>query len=95
MKPKPVRIVNIDVVRWVSNERDGICLVGLYTHQACSGGLDPHHIDSKGSGGGDVPQNLITLCREHHNQAQEHKISKDELREILTAYFGYEYQEAV
>jgi hypothetical protein len=27
---------------------------------------DPHHIKTKGSGGGDEPFNLISLCRRHH-----------------------------
>ncbi len=27
---------------------------------------DAHHITTKGAGGGDVPENLMPLCREHH-----------------------------
>lgn len=30
------------------------------------GSCDPHHIKSVGSGGSDVEDNLIPLCREHH-----------------------------
>lgn len=33
---------------------------------------DPAHIKSKGSGGDDVPENLMPLCRIHHTE--QHKI---------------------
>lgn len=36
------------------------------------GPSDPHHIKSKKSGGDDIPQNLMPLCREHHTMV--HKI---------------------
>ena len=90
---KPARIVDKDLLTWVAEERDGVCLYGLFTKRPCTAGLDPHHIKSKGSGGGDVPENLITLCRGHHNEAQDNLIPATDLRNILTAYFGYEYKE--
>lgn len=31
-------------------------------------GSDPHHIKSKGSGGGDYLYNLMPLCRKHHTE---------------------------
>ena len=86
------RIVDPKMVEWVVKRRDGYCLYGISEKQGCSGGVDPHHIDSKGSGGDDIPENLITLCRKHHIMAQENLISKYKLRGILTKYFGYEYR---
>jgi hypothetical protein len=29
---------------------------------------DPHHITTRGAGGGDTKENLVALCREHHNE---------------------------
>ena len=34
-------------------------------------GLAPHHIKSRGAGGGDEMENLITLCIYCHQNAQE------------------------
>jgi hypothetical protein len=34
----------------------------------CSNGSDPAHIRTKGSGGDDIPDNLIPLCRGHHTE---------------------------
>ena len=85
------RIHNPDIIRWVTQERDGVCLYGLVKRDGCSDGLDPHHIKTKGSGGDDTRENLITLCRKHHNEAQERKIRAGELRAILQKWFHYEY----
>lgn len=50
---------------------------------------DVHHIESRGMGGSkerDNPENLIGVCRIHHNYCHadppEQKISKNEQREI-------------
>jgi hypothetical protein len=69
-------------------------MVGMLTqgkYGACSGGLDPHHIDTVGSGGNDDLKNLISLCRKHHDMAQARKISAGELKELLHDYYAYEY----
>lgn len=34
----------------------------------CNQPSDPCHIKTRGSGGDDVPDNLISLCREHHTE---------------------------
>lgn len=31
---------------------------------------DPHHLTSRGAGGQDTPENLVSLCREHHNEVE-------------------------
>jgi 5-methylcytosine-specific restriction endonuclease McrA len=81
--PKPGRISNPDLIEWVRKRRDGVCLIG----KDCSGGLDVHHIKHKGAGGDDVEENLITLCRKHHNLAHEYKITPEELRRVLGNQF--------
>ena len=85
------RIQDPDILRWITQERDGFCLYGLIAKDGCSGGLDPHHIKTKGSGGDDTRENLITLCRKHHNEAQERKIKAGTLRRILMEFFHYKY----
>lgn len=30
------------------------------------GPSDPHHVTSVGAGGGDIPENVMPLCRRHH-----------------------------
>ena len=42
-----------------------------------------HHIKSKGSGGNDVRENLISLCVTCHDKAHRALISKEYLREIV------------
>ncbi|RJO62796.1 MAG: HNH endonuclease [Dehalococcoidia bacterium] len=44
---------------------------------------EPHHIKTRGSGGRDIRPNLINLCAEHHRQAQEYKIDRLELAQIV------------
>ena len=47
--------------------------------------VDVHHIDNKGMGGSklkDYIENLIGLCRTHHDQAHAEIITKSELSEI-------------
>jgi 5-methylcytosine-specific restriction endonuclease McrA len=46
--------------------RDGKCM-----NCGVTLGLAPHHIKSRGSGGTDEMENIITLCMVCHNAAQE------------------------
>jgi hypothetical protein len=32
---------------------------------------DPHHVTSRGAGGGDTAENLMPLCRSHHNEWED------------------------
>lgn len=62
--PKPERVhspQNIEDVRAI-----GYCQV-CGTHK----GLEVHHIKTRGSGGGDEPENLVLLCHMHHQLVQE------------------------
>ena len=73
--------------------RDKVCLVGLRRKDGtCTEGVDCHHIETRGSGGDDVEENGITLCRHHHNEAHAGHISAQELRETLAFYYGNPYR---
>lgn len=45
--------------------------------------VDPHHIKTRGSGGGDQMWNLMPLCRQHHSEV--HQIG---LLKFSTKYFN-------
>jgi predicted restriction endonuclease len=63
---------------------------GFYPrHGGCQFGLDPHHIIKRSQGGHDVKENVVTLCRKHHDMAEENKISAKELYGVLNTLYGY------
>lgn len=77
---------------YVVHKRDGCCMIGLgrgAKYGRCMGGLDPHHIKNVGAGGPDTPENTITLCRRHHNDAQEKRIPRRECFAILNQFYNY------
>ena len=88
--PKHKRIVQHDITAQ-ARQRDGVCLYGLLHKDGCIGGLDGHHIEGRGEGGDDVLENIVSLCRYHHGEAEAHRITKRELKAILTLYHGYQY----
>jgi hypothetical protein len=63
-----------------------------FCEDGCRGCLDGHHIKARGEGGDDVVENIISLCRWHHNLAEDRRISKEELFAILALYHGYQYE---
>jgi hypothetical protein len=93
--PKITRIVDPQAIWFVVHKRDGICMIGLDRpgkYGPCLPSVQHcHHIDNRGAGGDDVLENLIDLCPVHHDMAQAHKIPKEELRDILTKRYGYQY----
>ena len=82
-----VRSFVMDAVR----NRDGCCLIGLFLKDGCIQGYDVHHIDTRGSGGEDTMENMICVCRKHHNAAHARRISKGALRAALNRFYKYEY----
>lgn len=52
------------------------------------GYTEKHHIKTRGAGGADVPENLIRLCVECHGQAQQYKIDRLELVQIVAVREG-------
>ncbi len=45
--------------------------------------VDIHHVTFKSQGGTDEYENLIGLCRRHHDEAHCGEITKEELYEII------------
>lgn len=90
-KPKKMRISD-PLAIMAARRRDGCCLYGLVAQDGCVPGYDAHHIDTKGSGGNDALENLICLCRKHHDQAQSRRIAAKKLREVLAQFYGYSYE---
>lgn len=82
------RIVDPRLLRWVIHERDGGCLYGFYEGGQCQFGFDPHHIVPRSMGGDDVSENIITLCRKHHDMAEERLIPRELLQEIVERHIG-------
>jgi 5-methylcytosine-specific restriction endonuclease McrA len=74
MIPKPRRIIDRKAIEGAQRVR---C-------QVCGSSWMPqiHHIKSRGSGGDDVPENLICLCVACHDKAHRGMISKARLREL-------------
>ena len=85
--PKVKRIKDAGALE-KARQRDGYCLWGLYAKDGCIGQLGVHHIETRGSGGDDVPENLIVLCQKHHNQAHARTITVDQLRALLKKVYA-------
>ncbi|MGB9859855.1 MAG: HNH endonuclease signature motif containing protein, partial [Moorellaceae bacterium] len=49
---------------------------------------EPHHIKTRGSGGGDIPENLIQLCWEHHVAVHSSHLSREDLVAVVAAREG-------
>jgi len=57
--------------------RDGGCVARGEAGLRCWGRIDPHHIDPKGMGGRrrpDTAEDLIALCRVHHDYVHNHPL---------------------
>ena len=74
MIPKPKRIKDEKLLK---EYRKGHCELCGNPYR-----LEVHHIISKGAGGDDVPENLITLCAFCHFKVHSGQIKKDELYKI-------------
>lgn len=59
MFPKSKRVSDPELLEVV---RELPCLACLRTP------CDPHHLTTRGAGGGDTADNLIPLCRTHHQE---------------------------
>lgn len=58
---------------WVSNPEIWQCLV-VGKREECMGRLDPHHVITRGAGGGD--EQVVPLCRRHHDICHDLKTDK-------------------
>ena len=81
--PKQKRIVNKELVAQIMAEQKH-CLIEGYGHHF--GEECPHHIKSRGSGGGDVRGNILRVCLRHHQMIHNGLISKAEQRRIVAKY---------
>jgi hypothetical protein len=60
MFSKTPRVEDRIHLNWVSAQPCTACLVPPPS--------DPHHITTVKAGGGDVPDNVMPLCRQHHTE---------------------------
>ena len=67
---KPQRIENKALVDKIRGERCVCC--GIRP----AGGVDAHHVTTKGAGGGDTINNLMPLCRIHHAAVHQYGYNK-------------------
>lgn len=56
-------------------------------------GIEPHHIFTVGSGGGDIAINLIQLCSSCHISTHNGKIARQELLEVVARREGLSVDE--
>lgn len=68
-------------------------LGGFCEHCGAPGHTEQHHIKARGSGGPNVRENLIRLCIACHRLAQEYKINRLELVQIVAEREGITPQE--
>ncbi len=80
MIPKPTRVKSPANIKAARKPYCEYCGMWGYT--------ESHHVTSRGAGGGDEMENLISLCtgpgtRDCHGRAQRYEIGRESLREIV------------
>jgi len=71
-------------IDYVRHQRDRCCMYGFFYGDPCkTRALHVHHIQKRSQLGPDHPDNLITLCAWHHDLAERHEITPEQLRHIL------------
>lgn len=76
MLSKNKRIVNIKLIKKIKE-------IGYCELCGSSFNLETHHIKSKGSGGDDVPENLVCLCAVCHRTVHDGNILRETLHAIV------------
>ncbi len=56
--------------------------------------IEPHHVFTVGSGGGDIAMNLVQLCTSCHIGAHSGSVKRDELLAIVARREGVTYEDA-
>lgn len=64
-------------LRWVTSTFD--CLIKFREGHTCAGPIDPHHVVSRGAGGGD--EQVAPLCRNAHTHV--HSMGVDSFNEFF------------
>ena len=82
-KPKPVpKDVYAQVLA-----RDGGCVARLLVPEiGCSGRIDPHHALMRSQGGKDTLEDMIAVCRAHHDWIHANPARSYELRLLKHRY---------
>ena len=80
MIPKPQRIVDKKLLKEMANVPCEVC--------GSRWAVVAHHVTTKGAGGHDLPENLISLCTTCHNKAHYGGITKRRLLEIVRGRDG-------
>jgi hypothetical protein len=83
--PKQKRIVNKELIAQIMAEQKHCLIEGYGRHY---GEECPHHIKSRGSGGGDVRGNILRVCARHHAVIHNGLISREVLYKILERFYG-------
>lgn len=79
---KDKRVVSQETIDRL-RKKDGTCMLALfYDYGQCTRELHQHHVEHKGAGGDDTPDNLITLCSRHHNMAHTGEIPRSVLEDV-------------
>lgn len=82
MLSKAVRIRSAAAIRVIREEAEHRCQYeDPETGEVCGRPAEgePHHIRTRGAGGGDVRENLIQLCGLHHQMVHDGKINRSDL----------------
>lgn len=74
-----------------ARQRDGVCLAGMYFQDGCVPGFDVAHIRSWGAGRSEADrlENVICMCRRHHDRHERREIPDITLQGILYHFYGY------
>ena len=84
---KHKRIISKKTINEIRSTRCEIC--GQRTN------IEPHHINTRGSGGGDIRENLIQLCTQCHiNTHSGQHPTKDDCLKKVAEREGITYDEA-
>ena len=85
------RLSDPDMIKWVLEERDRVCLWGIYSGDPCrTQALSVHHIQKRSQFGPDTSENLFTMCLWHHDMAERHEISPEQCTAALESFLAYQ-----
>lgn len=80
----PDRVDSPGHCKWVRTKFDcavaGKVKIGEPRHIVCSGRIDPHHVKTRGAGGGD--DKVVPMCRAHHTQLDSWGIGQETFQAI-------------
>ena len=87
MLPKPHRITSKAAIAAARKDYCELC------HRPAYG--EPHHLWSRGCGGPDHRLNLIQLCQRHHRDAEDGRIPREFLINIVSRREGVDVETVI